>query len=151
MSSARVFTVLHIEDEPAHAEIVRRTFETNHFTNTLKHVGDGQSALDYLHRTGIFSDPASSPRPNLILLDLRLPRVDGLLVLKTIKSDPELKHIPVVILTTSASEEDISLAFDNNANSYLVKPVDFALFSDLLIQLGSYWTSYNCNPKSRDR
>jgi CheY-like chemotaxis protein len=136
-------TILLVEDEPAHAEIVRRNLEAMQIPNTLNHVSDGEAALDYLFRNNAFSDPASSPRPGLILLDLRLPKVDGLQVLKTIKTDPGLHTIPVVILSTSASEADISMAYNNNANSYLVKPVDFTQFSDLLESLGTYWMRWN--------
>jgi len=136
-------TILLVEDEPAHAEIVRRNFEARGKTNTLKHVSDGEAALDYLYRKNAFSDPASSPRPVLILLDLRLPKVDGLQVLKTIKSDPELIPIPVIILSTSASEADINMAYTSNANSYLVKPVDFSQFSEMLDTLWTYWMSWN--------
>ena len=136
-------TVLLIEDEPAHAEIVRRNFETIGIENALKHVSDGEAALDYLYRNNAFSDPASSPRPGLILLDLRLPKVDGLQVLKTIKTDPGLNNIPVVVLSTSASEADIAMAYAHNANSYLVKPLDFQQFGDLLELLGTYWMSWN--------
>ena len=138
-------TILLVEDEPAHAEIVRRNFETMRIANTLKHVSDGEAALDYLYRNKAFNDPGSSPRPALILLDLRLPKVDGLQVLKTIKSDPNLNNIPVVVLSTSASEADISMAYNNNANSYLVKPVDFTQFSELLRTVGMYWMSWNHN------
>jgi CheY-like chemotaxis protein len=141
-------TILLIEDEPAHAEIVRRNFETLQIATTLNHVSDGEVALDYLYRNNAFSDPASSPRPGLILLDLRLPKVDGLQVLKTIKTDPELKNIPVVVLSTSASEADIAMAYNNNANSYLVKPVDFTQFSELLETIGKYWVSWNHHSKT---
>jgi CheY-like chemotaxis protein len=136
-------TILLVEDEPAHAEIVRRNFETMGIVNTLKHVSDGEAALDYLYRNNGFSDQASSPRPSLILLDLRLPKVDGLQVLKTIKADPGLSTIPVVVLSTSASETDIALAYSHNANSYLVKPVDFKQFGELLEMLGMYWMVWN--------
>jgi CheY-like chemotaxis protein len=142
------FTVLLVEDEPAHAEIVKRNFKIIQIANTLKHVSDGQSALDYLYRKNAFSDPYSSPRPGLILIDLRLPKVDGLQVLKTIKSDPGLKNIPVVVLTTSASETDIAMAYSYHANSYLVKPVDFTKFSDLLETLGNYWMVWNHHSKT---
>jgi two-component system response regulator len=135
--------ILLIEDEPAHAEIVRRNFERIGIGNMLQHVSDGEAALDYLYRNNAFSDPATSPRPGLILLDLRLPKVDGQELLKTIKSDPGLNSIPVVVLTTSASEADIAMAYSNNANSYLVKPVDFRQFGELLETLGTYWMSWN--------
>jgi CheY-like chemotaxis protein len=136
-------TILLVEDEPAHAEIVRRNFEAIRTPNILIHVSDGEAALDYLYHNNTFSDPALSPRPGLILLDLRLPKVDGLQVLKTIKTDSSLNNIPVVVLSTSASEADISMAYANNANSYLVKPVDFTQFSELLETLGTYWMAWN--------
>lgn len=138
--------VLLVEDEPAHAEIVRRNFADFHPASRLMHVGDGQAALDYLYRRADYHDPARSPRPALILLDLRLPRVDGLEVLKTIKTDPGLRRIPVVILTTSAAETDRVRAYDSHANSYLVKPVDFPRFVALLETLGCYWLTWNENP-----
>ena len=98
--------ILLVEDDPAHAEIVRRNFEGFRMANRLIHVADGQAALDYLYRREEFRNPDQSPRPGLILLDLRLPKVDGLEVLRTIKSDPDLGRIPVVVLTTSAVEAD---------------------------------------------
>jgi CheY-like chemotaxis protein len=141
-------TILLVEDEPAHAEIVRRNFETMGIANTLKHVSDGEAALDYLYRNNGFSDPTSSPRPGLILLDLRLPKVDGLQVLKTIKTDPGLNTIPVVVLSTSASEADIAMAYTYNANSYLVKPINFIQFGELLETLGTYWMVWNHHSKT---
>ncbi|MBL0224501.1 MAG: response regulator [Geobacteraceae bacterium] len=136
-------TILLVEDEPAHVEIVRRNFETIGIAHTLKHVPDGESALDYLYRNDSFRDPASSPRPGLILLDLRLPKVDGLQVLKTIKNDSALNSIPIVILSTSASENDITMAYANGANSYVVKPADFKQFGELLDSIGTYWMTWN--------
>jgi signal transduction histidine kinase len=117
-------------------EIVRRNLESSRLANWLIQVADGQAALDYLYRRAEFSDPERSPRPGIVLLDLRLPKVDGLEVLKTIKSDPDLRRIPVVILTTSAAEADIVKAYDSYANSYLVKPVDFSQFVKLMDTLG---------------
>jgi len=138
--------ILLVEDDPAHAEIVRRNFESSLIANKMHHVTDGQLALDYLFRINGFSDPASSPRPGLILLDLRLPKVDGLEVLKRIKADPELSRIPVVILTTSSAEYDVVKAYDSHANSYLVKPVDFPQFVALMESLGYYWLAWNQFP-----
>jgi CheY-like chemotaxis protein len=135
--------ILLVEDDPAHAEIVRRNFEDFRMANRLVHVADGQAALDYLYRRGEFSDPDHSPRPGLVLLDLRLPKIDGLEVLKKIKSDPDLGRIPVVILTTSAAETDMVRAYDNHANSYLVKPVNLPQFVDLMKALGYYWLAWN--------
>ena len=138
--------ILLVEDDAAHAEIVRRNFETCRMANTLMHVTDGQAALDYLYRRNGFSDPAQSPRPGVILLDLRLPKMDGLEVLKTIKTDPQLLEIPVVILTTSKAESDMAQAYESHANSYLVKPVDFLQFTKLMETFGYYWLAWNQYP-----
>ena len=138
--------ILLVEDDPAHAEIVRRNFEGCRLANRLMRVEDGQEALDYLCHKGKFSDPEKSPRPGIILLDLRLPKVDGLEVLKIIKSDPGLARIPVVILTTSAAEADLAKAYDSHANSYLVKPVDFSQFVALMESIGYYWLAWNEYP-----
>lgn len=141
-------TILLVEDDPAHAEIVRRNLESSRIGNRLVHVSDGQAALDYLYCRGTFSDPLLAPRPGLILLDLRLPKVDGLEVLKTVKADDALNQIPVVILTTSSAESDVARAYDCHANSYLVKPVDFTQFVELMEVLGYYWLVWNQFPKT---
>lgn len=138
--------ILLVEDDPAHAEIVRRNFEDFRMANRLVHVADGQAALDYLFRRAEFGDPATSPRPGLILLDLRLPKVDGLEVLRIIKADGDLGRIPIVVLTTSSAESDIVKAYDAHANSYLVKPVDFPQFLALMEALGYYWLAWNQHP-----
>lgn len=144
--NGKPIVVLLVEDEEAHAEIVRRNFENSRLANMLIHVADGQAALDYLYQRNGFSDPATSPQPGIILLDLRLPKVDGLEVLKIIKADATLSHIPVVILTTSKAEVDMLEAYGNHANSYLVKPVDFAQFSELMKTFGFYWLAWNQYP-----
>lgn len=138
--------ILLAEDDPAHAEIIRRTLKNSRVINRMEHVEDGQQALDYLYRRGSFEDPATSPRPGLLLLDLRMPRVDGLEVLKQIKNDPALMRIPAVILTTSAAETDMVKAYDQHANSYLVKPVDFDKFTTMMETIGYYWLMWNRNP-----
>jgi CheY-like chemotaxis protein len=138
--------ILLVEDEEAHAEIVRRNFETSNLANRLFHVKDGQAALDYLYQRNGFNDPATSPRPGIVLLDLRLPKVDGLEVLRIIKADDSLKRIPVVILTTSKAESDMAKAYDSQANSYLVKPMDFTLFAELMKTFGYYWLAWNQYP-----
>ena len=139
--------ILLVEDDEAHAEIVRRNFEECRMANHLVRVADGQAALDYLHRQNGFSDPVKSPRPGIILLDLRLPKVDGLEVLKSIKNDSSLSTIPVVILTTSKAEADMVKAYACSANSYLVKPVDFTKFAELMETFGYYWLAWNQYPK----
>lgn len=111
----------------------------------------GEEALDFLFRQGEFADAAKSPRPRLILLDLRLPRIDGLEVLSRIKSSPTLQAIPTVVLTTSESEHDLARAGAEHANSYLVKPVDFARFEDLIGHVESYWLSLNRQPSEGSR
>ncbi|OGR63997.1 MAG: two-component system response regulator [Elusimicrobia bacterium GWB2_63_22] len=138
--------ILLVEDDNGHAELVRRNFEDCLLANTLIRVADGQEALDYLYRRNAFSDPAKSPRPGIILLDLRMPRVNGLEVLKIIKEDAALSSIPVVILTTSEAELDIAKAYESHANSYLVKPVDFTKFTELLKTFGYYWLAWNQGP-----
>ena len=139
--------VLLVEDNADHAELVIRTLQDHRIANKIKHFLDGQAALDYLLRRGEYTDPASSPYPHMILLDLRLPRVDGLEVLRIIKGQDELKNIPVIILTTSEAEKDVARAYDNHVNSYLVKPVGFDEFSKLMQDLGFYWLGWNTHPR----
>jgi len=140
--------VMLIEDNLDHAELVMRTLAEHQVVNQIRHFTEGQSALDYLFRRGEYTDPATSPRPNLILLDLRLPRVDGLDILKEIKNSDELRCIPVVVLTTSEAERDIARAYLNHANSYLVKPVGFDEFNKLMEDMGFYWLGWNTSPMS---
>jgi len=138
--------IMLVEDNLDHAELVRRSLADHRVANQVRHLTDGQSALDYLFRRGAFVDPAASPRPHIVLLDLRLPRVDGLDVLKAIKQDQELHTIPVVVLTTSAAGQDITAAYRHYVNSYLVKPVGYDDFNKLMQELGFYWLGWNTNP-----
>lgn len=142
--------VMLVEDNIDHAELVIRTLEEHRIANRVRHFLDGQSALDYLFQRGEFQNRTDNVRPHVILLDLRLPRVDGIDVLKTIKEDENLKTIPVVVLTTSEAEKDVAKAYYNHANSYLVKPVGFDEFKRLMDDLGFYWLSWNTNPDPRD-
>lgn len=142
--------VMLVEDNVDHAELVIRTMEEHRITNKVRHFLDGQSALDYLFYRGEYSDPHNNPRPHVILLDLRLPRVDGIDVLKAIKEDENLKTIPVVVLTTSEAEKDVARAYYNHANSYLVKPVGFEEFKKLMDDLGFYWLGWNTNPENKE-
>lgn len=135
--------VMLVEDNADHAELVIRTMESHQIPIRIQHITDGETALDYLLRRKNYSNPESSPRPQVILLDLRLPRVDGLEVLRTIKAEEDLRSIPVVILTTSDAEKDVAHAYDNHVNSYLVKPVGFEDFSNLMKDLGIYWLGWN--------
>ena len=139
--------VMLVEDNVDHAELVIRTLEEHRISNRVRHFLDGQSALDYLFHRGDYGEQQNNPRPHIILLDLRLPRVDGIDVLKTIKEDPDLKSIPVVVLTTSEAEKDVARAYYNHANSYLVKPVGFEEFKKLMDGLGFYWLGWNTHPE----
>ena len=139
--------VMLVEDNVDHAELVIRTMEEHRITNKVRHFLDGQSALDYLFYRGEFSDPHKNPRPHVILLDLRLPRVDGIDVLRAIKENEALKTIPVVVLTTSEAEKDVAKAYYNHANSYLVKPVGYEEFKELMHELCFYWLGHNRSPK----
>ena len=138
--------VMLIEDNVDHAELVIRTLEEHRIGNKVRHFLDGQSALDYLFHTGEFAESTETELPHMILLDLRLPRVDGIDVLKAIKAEPNLKSIPVIVLTTSEAEKDVAKAYYNHANSYLVKPVGFDDFKKLMDDLGFYWLGWNINP-----
>jgi CheY-like chemotaxis protein len=136
-------TILLVEDNLPHAELVKRSLETHEIVNKIYHVSDGEAALAYLLRQGVYADPTTSPRPHVVLLDLR-----GLDVLREIKTNNDLRTIPVVILTTSTAERDVVSAYAQHANSYLVKPVDFAAFTRLMHDLGLYWLLWNYPPPS---
>lgn len=139
--------IMLIEDDMDHAELIIRITKGHPIPNEVLHFPDGQSALDYLFRRNNFRDPVSSPRPQIILLDLHLPGIDGIDILRMIKSSDEMKMIPVIMLTTSAAERDMLHAYGNHANSYLVKPVGCAEFKQLMDTLCSYWLGNNMSPK----
>ena len=138
--------VLLVEDNADHAELVIRSLG-NAPIEKITHLTDGELTLDYLLRRNEYAAPASSPLPQLILLDLRLPRVDGLEVLRTIKQMDKLARIPVVVLTTSNAANDISQAYEYHANSYVVKPVGFEEFSQLMQVITDYWLGWNIRPQ----
>jgi CheY-like chemotaxis protein len=140
--------ILLIEDNDAHAEMAKRSFRKHPLPSRVETATDGQEALDYLYRKGEYEDGSRAPRPDMILLDLRLPRVDGLDVLKTIKQDPALWDIPVIVLTTSDAESDIQGAYGYHANSYLVKPINFKDFTAMMETLGYYWLQWNRQSRS---
>jgi len=142
------FPILLVEDNEAHAELVIRGMRDSLEAHTIHHVPDGEKALDYFFNRGAYTDPIKNPRPSLVLLDLRLPRVDGLEVLRTVKTTPALSPIPVVILTSSDAESDIARAYEYHANSYLVKPLDFKVFTKLMKDIVSYWLGWNAKPKA---
>ena len=139
MTSEKNKVILHAEDEPAHAAIVRKALQLNASDVELRHVEDGRAALDYLYRRGPYAEPSVAPRPDLILLDLRMPHVSGLEVLAMVKKDPQLHPIPVVVLTTSDVEEDRSQARACEVDGYLTKPVDFDKFVNMIDELCNTW------------
>jgi len=138
--------ILLVEDDVSHAQLVMRGFEDHKYPNRIEHLIDGQQALDYLFHKGQFSEKKETERPHVILLDLRMPKIDGLEVLKIVKSTEDLKKIPVVILTTSNAQRDVEQAYELHANSYLIKPVEFDDFKRLLSELGIYWLGLNQHP-----
>jgi CheY-like chemotaxis protein len=135
--------ILLVEDNPAHAELIIRSLEEHKIPNDIYHAFDGEVALNYLFRREPFQNASEYPLPHVILLDIRMPKIDGFQVLKEIKNSDKLKHIPVIILTTSEDNGDVTRAYENYANSYLVKPVDFDKFMQLMEELGFYWLNWN--------
>lgn len=133
---SRPIDVLLVEDDPGDELITREAFEHNKVSNTLHVARDGEEGLDFLYRRGRFRD---APRPDLVLLDLNLPKYDGRQLLETIKSDPDLWHIPVVVLTTSAAEEDILRSYKLHANAYVTKPVDLDQFINAVRQIDEFF------------
>jgi CheY-like chemotaxis protein len=140
-----VISVLLVEDDPGDVVLIREAFEHNKVHNALNVVSDGVDALAFLRNEG---EHADAPRPDLILLDLNLPRMDGREVLAEIKGDAELRTIPVVVLTTSAAEEDIVRSYDLHANAYVTKPVDFERFIEVVRQIDDFFVSVVKLPQS---
>jgi CheY-like chemotaxis protein len=138
--------ILLVEDNESHALLAMRGLSQFPSKHSIIHVSDGEAALDYIFRRGEYSNPRKSPTPNLILLDLRLPRVDGIDVLREIKNSEDHRAIPVVILTSSMAEPDIVRAYFFYANSYIVKPLDFEEFRRQMLEIANYWLTRNINP-----
>ena len=136
-------TILLVEDNPDDAKLTLRGFERNNLLNPIVVVQDGIEALDFLFARGSFSDRAEKPLPTLVILDLKLPRLDGLEVLKAMRAERRTRLIPVVILTSSKEEQDVIASYSLGANSYVRKPVDFAEFMEAVKVLGIYWLAIN--------
>ncbi|CAN5640904.1 response regulator [soil metagenome] len=134
-------TILLVEDNPRDAELTIRALNRHRIVNQIVHAWDGVEALDYL-----FPENDPQPLPQLVLLDLKLPKVDGLEVLQRIRSDERTQFLPVVILTSSAEDRDLVASYQLHANSYIQKPVDYEQFSDGIEQLGLYWLVMNKTP-----
>src|ERR1700694_1440194 len=135
---SKPITILYADDDAEDRMLIKEAWEENRLANELHCVEDGEELMDYLHRRGQYAELAGSPLPGLILLDLNMPRKDGREALKEIKSDPRLRAIPIVILTTSKAEEDIFRAYDLGVNSFIVKPVTFQSLVDLTLALNKY-------------
>jgi CheY-like chemotaxis protein len=134
--AGRVIEILLVEDDPGDELITREAFEHNKLKNNLHVAHDGEEGLDFLYQRGAHED---APRPDLVLLDLNLPKYDGRQLLQQVKSDPDLSRIPVVVLTTSAAEEDIMRSYELHANAYVTKPVDLDQFMSAVRQIDEFF------------
>jgi CheY-like chemotaxis protein len=139
--------ILLVDDSPLDAELAMRGLKEHNLANSIVWVKDGEQALDYVYRRGSFAGREGSG-PRLILLDLKMPKVDGIEVTRTIKGDERLRHIPIVIMTSSKEERDISQSYSFGANSYIVKPLDFESLANVASQAGYYWLAINRAPSS---
>jgi CheY-like chemotaxis protein len=138
--------ILLIEDNPDEAALAIRSLKKNNLTNNLVHIDDGVEALDFIFARNKYSDRMVENGPKLILLDLKLPKVDGLDILKAVKADPRTSMIPIIVLTSSKEEQDIIASYKLGANSYVIKPVDFDVFTKAIVDLGQYWMLMNVPP-----
>lgn len=141
MSRSRI--ILLVEDNPNDVELTLRAFEKNKIANEIVVASDGEEALDYLFATGAYADRDPNAWPEVVLLDLKLPKMHGLDLLQRLRADERTKRLPVVILTSSNEEKDLIASYDLGANSFVRKPVDFAQFADASRQLGLYWLVLN--------
>ncbi len=139
MGNGQIVPVLLVEDDLEDIEIAERAFKKGRIANPFYTVRDGEEAMEFLRQEGRYSGPVDAPRPGLILLDLNLPRLDGREVLRLIKTDPDLHRIPVVVLTTSSEEADVLGCYDDGANTYVTKPVEFEKFLQAVVTIGEYW------------
>ncbi|MGA2986759.1 MAG: response regulator [Terriglobia bacterium] len=139
-------TILLVEDDPSDIDLTKRALAKGHILNNLVVASDGQEALDYLFGTGAYAGRDISDFPALTLMDLKLPKVSGLDVLRRIRAETVTRRMPVVILTSSREEQDIAAGYDLGVNSYIRKPVDFEQFVQSVVQLGLYWLVLNEDP-----
>ena len=146
--SEQPIEILMVEDNLYDEELALHALRNHNLANHIQVVHDGAEALDYVFCTGNYAHRSIEDAPKLILLDLKLPKVDGLEVLKRIKSDPRTKNVPVVMLTSSSQERDIIESYELGVNSYIVKPVDFEQFSQAVQQIGFYWLLLNQSPST---
>jgi CheY-like chemotaxis protein len=146
MNTENGVDILLVEDNPRDGELALRALKKRNLANHVMWVKDGAEALDYIFDASADAQPAINHPPKVILLDLKLPKVDGLEVLRRLKGDERTKHIPVVVLTSSREEQDIVESYRLGVNSYIVKPVEFENFSEAVAQLGLYWLLLNQPP-----
>ncbi|SPD76304.1 Response regulator rcp1 [uncultured Desulfobacterium sp.] len=139
--------ILLVEDEEAHAELTKRAVRKSGNANRLDVVTSGEDALDYVFNRGAYADRSQYPMPGLILLDIKLPGIDGIEVLKAIKEDQNLRKIPVIMLTSSERDADVISSYKNYANSYLTKPVGYKEFEEKIRQIDFYWMILNEPPR----
>jgi len=139
-------TILLVEDNPSDVELTKRALGKSHVANELVVAEDGQEALDYLFGERTYADRDVTQLPALVLLDLKLPKVDGLEVLQRIRANQQTRRLPVVVLTSSKEEQDLAASYDLGVNSYIRKPIDFAQFAQTIQQLGLYWLVLNERP-----
>lgn len=132
-------SILVVEDEPDDFRQIVKAFRDSHLANPVYHCVDGDEALDFLYRRGDYTNPEAAPRPSIILLDLKLPGTSGKVVLRTIKDDPDLKTIPVVVLTASHEPQDVAACYEAGANSYICKPVTFDGYLQAVRSLDEFW------------
>ena len=144
--SNKLVKILLVEDNLDDIVIAQKAFKEAKLVNPLFVVRDGEEALEFLHQRGRYQNGASSPRPNLILLDINIPKVNGLEVLAHVKHDSELRRIPVIMLTSSRRDQDVVAGYTNGCNSFLQKPVEFERFVELVKQVGLYWGLLNVSP-----
>ena len=138
-----LFEIIVVEDSPYDAEMIVDALKIKGLAKKIMVLEDGSLVLDYIFSQGRFKNNESKPNPKLILLDLKMPKVNGIEALKQLKSNPETQHIPVVVLTSSKEEIDIKTAYKFGANSYIVKPVDFEGFEEAVAEIGLYWLLFN--------
>lgn len=143
-------TILIVEDNDDDFFATVRAFKKVELANPVQRCTNGDQALDYLFRRGEFSDPDKAPRPGIVLLDLNLPGTDGRQVLRVVKADPDLKKIPVIVLTTSRARQDIERCYADGANSYIQKPVDMVGFIQAITRLKEYWFEVAILPKENE-
>lgn len=139
MSKRRSITIIIADDDPEDRMLAEDALKESRLVNDIRFVEDGEELLEYLQHRGKYADPDDAPRPGMILLDLNMPRMDGREALREIKNDPELRRIPVVVLTTSKAEEDIYRSYDLGVNSFIIKPVTFDSLVNIMRVLETYW------------